>query len=188
MPVEYTPQTGPDEYRCFVIDWPEEAVRYVTGFGIRPGEQRVVHHVIAFIAAPDQLAELDALDAADPGPGYPCYGGPGLKPRWLGGWVPGGIERSAVCETEVHAPLGRQHAPASDTVNWIHAACSGTVVESTACWTVSDPNSKIVVDAEDALAASVLPSSVVARVLGESRPNGLPEEFPVEDEFGIHAR
>ncbi|MDC0684510.1 monooxygenase [Sorangium atrum] len=90
MPVEYTPQTGPDEYRCFVIDWPEEATRYVTGFGIRPGEQRVVHHVIAFIAAPDQLAELDALDASDPGPGYPCYGGPGLKPRWLGGWVPGG--------------------------------------------------------------------------------------------------
>ncbi|KYF99052.1 monooxygenase [Sorangium cellulosum] len=90
MPVEYTPQAGPDDYRCFVIDWPEESARYVTGFGVRPGEERIVHHVIAFIAAPEMVADVEALDAADPGPGYPCFGGPGIRPRWLGGWVPGG--------------------------------------------------------------------------------------------------
>lgn len=89
MPVEYTPQAAPDDYRCFMIDWPEESARYVTGFQVRPGEERIVHHVIAFIAAPEQIEEIEALDAADPGPGYTCFGGPGLRPRWLGGWVPG---------------------------------------------------------------------------------------------------
>ncbi|MGK4002464.1 c-type cytochrome [Sorangium sp. So ce1036] len=89
MPTEYTPVEEPDDYRCFVVDWPAEGTRYVTGFRVRPGEQRTVHHVIAFVADPDQLATVDALDASDAGPGYPCFGGPGLRPRWLGAWVPG---------------------------------------------------------------------------------------------------
>lgn len=90
LPVEYTPQGGPDDYRCFVMDWPETEVTYVTGMRARPGERQVVHHVIAFVAEPAEVAEIDALDAADPGPGYSCYGGPGSRLRWLGGWVPGG--------------------------------------------------------------------------------------------------
>jgi hypothetical protein len=89
MPVAYTPAAEPDDYRCFLIDWPEEATQFVAGFRVTPGEARVVHHVIAYIAGPDQVADVEALDAADPGPGYPCFGGPGIRPRWLGGWVPG---------------------------------------------------------------------------------------------------
>jgi hypothetical protein len=49
--------------------------------------------VIAFIIPPEETAEFVALDEADPGPGYPCYGGPGgeasPRARWLGFWVPG---------------------------------------------------------------------------------------------------
>lgn len=89
MPVAYTPEAEPDDYRCFLIDWPLETAQYVAGYRATPGEARVVHHVIAFVAGPDQIAEVEALDASDPGPGYRCFGGPGIRPRWLGAWVPG---------------------------------------------------------------------------------------------------
>ncbi len=92
MPVEYSPRVSPDEYRCFIIDWPESEVRYVTGFRGNPGRRSIVHHIIAFLATPDQVASFTALDDAEPGPGYTCYGGPGGDPGrigWLGAWVPG---------------------------------------------------------------------------------------------------
>src|SRR5205823_564194 len=68
MPVSYTPKLSPDEYRCFVIDWPNQATTYVTGLGVTPGTPAIVHHVIAFLAPPDQVADYQALDAADPEP------------------------------------------------------------------------------------------------------------------------
>jgi hypothetical protein len=90
LPIAYTPRTQPDEYRCFVLDWPETRTRYVSGLGARPGDTRIVHHVIAYAAGPERLAEVDALDASDPDVGYPCFGGPGFaRPQWIGAWVPG---------------------------------------------------------------------------------------------------
>ncbi len=90
LPLAYTPTISPDEYRCFVLDWPEDQLKYITGFRATPGEAAIVHHVIAFTIPPAQTAEFEALDAADPDPGYLCYGGPGGKrPNWLGSWVPG---------------------------------------------------------------------------------------------------
>ncbi|MEZ4448766.1 MAG: hypothetical protein R3B09_04735 [Nannocystaceae bacterium] len=89
----YQPTAIPDDYRCFLFDWPKEEVTYVTAFDIVPGERTVVHHVIAFVIPEDQIATFDKLDAADPDPGYPCYGGPGGEvaspAQWLGAWVPG---------------------------------------------------------------------------------------------------
>jgi hypothetical protein len=94
IPEGFTPTTLPDEYRCFLLDWPKDQDTYATAFTIEPGARPIVHHVIAFILPPDELAPFEALDAADPGPGYPCYGGPGgeasPRARWLGSWVPGG--------------------------------------------------------------------------------------------------
>lgn len=90
LPVAYSPKVAPDEYRCFVLDWPADQLKYVTGFRATPGEAAIVHHVIAFIIPPDRTAEFAALDAEDPDPGYLCYGGPGGdRPNWLGSWVPG---------------------------------------------------------------------------------------------------
>ncbi|MFZ5442009.1 MAG: monooxygenase [Myxococcota bacterium] len=91
MPVAYTPMTSPDDYRCFVLDWPEQVEKYVTGFYVTPGNARVVHHVIAFLIQPDQVQQIDALDAAEAGPGYTCFGGPGVTSTisWLGSWAPG---------------------------------------------------------------------------------------------------
>ncbi|MCA9687085.1 MAG: monooxygenase, partial [Myxococcales bacterium] len=94
MPEAYQPQLSPDDYRCFLVPWPAELdqVRYVTGFNIFPGERSIVHHVITFAAAPEQAAAFQALDDAEPGPGYTCFGGPGGpmgQARWVGAWVPG---------------------------------------------------------------------------------------------------
>jgi mono/diheme cytochrome c family protein len=80
---------SPDVYRCFPIDWPGEEAGYVTGIDVRPGNEALVHHVIGFLAAPDAVAAVAALDEADPGAGYSCYGGSGAETAWLGGWVPG---------------------------------------------------------------------------------------------------
>lgn len=95
LPEPYTPTIAPDEYRCFLLPWPEDQETFITALTVTPGERQLVHHVIAFAIPPDQVAAYQALDDEDPDPGYLCYGGPsggkiaGRAP-WLGAWVPGG--------------------------------------------------------------------------------------------------
>lgn len=102
MPVDYIMKQSPDEYRCFLIDWPETEPTFITGFGARPGNPAVVHHVIAYLVPPGQVATFQGYDDDDEGPGYSCFGGPsgsnatgggaavsGIK--FLGGWAPGGV-------------------------------------------------------------------------------------------------
>ena len=60
MPVDYVPH-GTDDYRCFVIDWPYETTRYVTGFRARPGNASTVHHVIGFLIPPDRVGTYQEL-------------------------------------------------------------------------------------------------------------------------------
>ena len=91
MPESYRPALSPDEYRCFVLDWPETRERYVTGFQAKPGNAAMVHHAIAFLATPGQAAAYQRLDDAEPGQGYTCFGGTGgPSQRMLGLWAPGG--------------------------------------------------------------------------------------------------
>jgi peroxiredoxin len=82
------PASGPDEYRCFVLptDLPED--RWVSAVEVRPGNMRVVHHIIAYV---DTGRTSDKLDAADPKPGYLSHGtGPGFLPGGeMSGWAPG---------------------------------------------------------------------------------------------------
>ena len=90
----YTPTGVPDDYRCFVIPWPEELTEptYVIDQLALPDQIQMVHHVITFVADPDEADFYIGLDEADPGPGYECFGGPGKldwSARWLGAWVPG---------------------------------------------------------------------------------------------------
>ena len=95
MPVEYTPQNSPDDYRCFVLDWNETTPVYVTGFRTKPGNLSIVHHVIAFGFKPGGVDKIKALDAAEAGAGYTCYGDPGGDYRemfTLGAWAPGGTD------------------------------------------------------------------------------------------------
>lgn len=91
-PVEYTQKAEPDDYHCFVIDWPYQEAKYVSGFRANPGDARVVHHVIAFLIEPADVPAIDALDAAEEGPGYTCYGSSGINSaEWLGAWAPGSL-------------------------------------------------------------------------------------------------
>jgi hypothetical protein len=94
MPAAYRPRQAPDDYRCFLIPWPAEYAdtAYVTGFGATPGNTSIVHHIIAFVATPAMVAQYEAMDAAEAGPGYTCFGGTGGPARsWLGAWAPGSL-------------------------------------------------------------------------------------------------
>lgn len=113
----YTPQKKPDDYRCFILDWPETDVRYVTGYTVTPGVGALVHHVIAFAAAPADVAQYQALDDNEAGPGYTCFGGPGGdsgRARWLGAWVPGSAG------AEFPAGTGLRMEPGSKVILQVH--------------------------------------------------------------------
>jgi len=63
----YTPPTSSDLYRCFTVPTSLRGDRYVSAIDVRPGNRKIVHHVIAYIDTTGISAELDAKD---PGPGY----------------------------------------------------------------------------------------------------------------------
>jgi peroxiredoxin len=81
------PAEGNDIYRCFVVktNLPEDA--YVRAVEVRPGNRRVVHHVLSYV---DIKGEARKKDEAEPGQGYECFGGPGVEVHsGLFGWAPG---------------------------------------------------------------------------------------------------
>lgn len=81
------PAGGPDIFRCFVLPLNLPSDRYVRAFEFQPGNRRVLHHSILFL---DRTGSARKLDAADAGPGYASFGGPGFFPTGaLGGWSPG---------------------------------------------------------------------------------------------------
>lgn len=84
----YTPDEGlEDDYRCFVVDPGLTEDAFVTSFEAFPGNTAIVHHVLLY---DDVEGRSVALDEADDGPGYACFGGPGVDDsQTLGGWVPG---------------------------------------------------------------------------------------------------
>ncbi|HBY63940.1 MAG TPA: ascorbate-dependent monooxygenase [Solibacterales bacterium] len=96
MAEAYTPPRGKDMYRCFVLPTPYDSDRWVTAVDVLPGDRSVVHHAILYL---DTTGEAERLDAAEEGPGYTCYGGPGTPifsdaralaaGGTLGGWAPG---------------------------------------------------------------------------------------------------
>ena len=90
MSSPYTPSTArPDDYRCFVIDPKLPGERDLIGYDIVPGQRSLVHHVLLYGVG---RAEAERLDAAEAGPGYTCFGGPGSEGALgtvYGAWVPG---------------------------------------------------------------------------------------------------
>jgi mono/diheme cytochrome c family protein len=78
---------GPDIYRAFVIPTNFDADKYISAVEYRTSNRRVVHHALFF---EDISGEARRKDAADKGPGYSTFGGPGFIPvGGLGGWAPG---------------------------------------------------------------------------------------------------
>ncbi len=86
--VDYTPPTQGDMYRCFSV--PVNSLRgdrWISAVSVKPGNAKIVHHVIAY---GDPGGVSAQLDERDPGPGYTCFGGPGFNNTdILGGWAPG---------------------------------------------------------------------------------------------------
>lgn len=80
---------GPDEYRNFVIENTSKETRYVTAIDLKPGNRRVVHHLVVFVDGSGAAKKRDAADK-DGKEGYTTFGGPGFNPVGiLGVWVPG---------------------------------------------------------------------------------------------------
>ncbi len=78
---------GADVYRCFVIPTSFDSDRYVQAVEVKPGNRRVVHHVIGYVDASGVAREKAK---GTPDAGYVSFGGPGFDPAGsLGGWVPG---------------------------------------------------------------------------------------------------
>lgn len=92
-----------DDYRCFLIQPDFEQDKFLTAFEVVPGNPALVHHVLAFSVAPDQVVDsktgatnrqvIEGLQAAAGStPGWECYGlsGEGVVPNGLpASWAPG---------------------------------------------------------------------------------------------------
>jgi hypothetical protein len=80
-----------DEYRCFLMDPPNTADAFLTGYNVTPGEASIVHHVLMFIVDPTKVSTsqvgttgmtnaqiIQALDDESPDRlGWPCFGAAG---------------------------------------------------------------------------------------------------------------
>ncbi len=94
VPHVYKPKGNPDDYRCFPVEWKHTTAKYVTAFGVTPGNAKIAHHAILFAISAGQGAEVDKFDNDDPGDGYACYGAPNppgaqINPTFVGEWAPG---------------------------------------------------------------------------------------------------
>ena len=81
---------GTDEYRNFVFKTNFKETRWVRAMDVRPGNTKVVHHVIAYLDKGANAAKLESKHN-DGQEGYvSAGGGVGFMPSGaLGGWAPG---------------------------------------------------------------------------------------------------
>ena len=131
MAQAYTPHPptgGTDDYRCFVVDPKIAAPTFLTGSQFEPQNAEVVHHAIFFRVEPRDVAEAKALDNADAGPGYTCFGGSGVggpeaefrsaggggSADWVAAWAPG------VGEVLTPNRTGYLMAPGSQLIMQVH--------------------------------------------------------------------
>jgi hypothetical protein len=106
----YTPNGDPtnpdklDDYHCFILDPALTQDQDLIGYEVIPGVTREVHHVLLYPASPSDAA---AADAAEPGPGWTCFGGPGTGgASALGGWAPGMPPVQFPANTGLHMKKG----------------------------------------------------------------------------------
>ena len=80
-----------DDYRCFAFELGIESPQYITGYDIAPEALGMAHHAIAYLLDASAWRLAEAKDGGDGRPGWPCYGGHGLRHRatTIAGWTPG---------------------------------------------------------------------------------------------------
>ncbi len=107
-PYEASFATSSDDYRCFIVDPQVEQESYLTGFEVLPSNRAIAHHMILYAPLGEQaLQQAYALDAADPGIGYSCYGGPGVDNRMIAPWAPGSDQWFYPTDTGVRMATGQ---------------------------------------------------------------------------------
>lgn len=91
MPESYSSNFSfTDDYRCFLIDPKLTTPVGVTAVSVEPGNRAMMHHAAVYAIPDTQVAAVQALDAAEPGPGYTCFSGAGIVQAYpVGLWVPG---------------------------------------------------------------------------------------------------
>ena len=136
LPVRYTPTIRPDDYRCFVVDWPEDKIKYVTGFHVEPDNTALVHHVIAYLVSPKKRRQGAEEGRQRGGPGLHLLRrtrhGPGLQlDRRMGAWwrradLPGGDRNQdrPGLQDRPAGPLQTPTEPAAATPKTIRAPSS----------------------------------------------------------------
>jgi hypothetical protein len=97
-----------DTYQCFSMNPGNTSDVMVKGYQVVPGNIALVHHVLAYVVTPDQVAQLEALDAQDPRLGYPCKSGgvgiPNAVRNQIAGWVPGQYPSRMPADTALVLP------------------------------------------------------------------------------------
>ncbi len=110
---------GGDVYRCFVVPGGQTEDRYVAAMEVRPGNAKVVHHVIAYLDGTGKAKLMEEANR-DGQPGYTSYGGIGATPSGaLGGWAPGNMPHLLPDGVGTLLPKG------SDVVLQVHYHRSG---------------------------------------------------------------
>lgn len=105
--------SGPDDFRVFVLPTGLTEDKQVVAIDFKPGNSRVVHHVVSFV---DTTGKGRELDAADPGPGYSSGpGGVRINGASIQGvWAPGNLPRF------LPAGVGRPLPQKGDLVIQVH--------------------------------------------------------------------
>jgi mono/diheme cytochrome c family protein len=67
-----------DEYRCQIYDPKLTKPSFLQGMDLEADQTRVVHHGLLFHGKAGTRAQAEALDAAQPGSGWTCFGLPSL--------------------------------------------------------------------------------------------------------------
>lgn len=122
---DYTiPASTEDQYRAFVIHANNTTDKFITSFEVIPGNAAAVHHVLVF---QDNTGAAQALDDAEPGPGYDAFGDIHVPTAELIGlWAPGGSRYSTP------EGMGIRLKANSDIVLQLHyPEGSGGLVDST---------------------------------------------------------
>ena len=153
-----------DDTRCFLMPWPEEEPRFVTGLSPRPGARALAHHIVVSWVPKSQKRALEKLDEASEGPGFACDGGVGdLQVVPLGGSLVGGdyprgigneIPVGATMILQVH--YSTRGAPAEPDLTTIdfrldeEAVAASSIVIANAAW-LAAPGMKIKAGDPDAV-------------------------------------
>jgi hypothetical protein len=141
MPEEYTLEaSGPDEYQYFTIPTNFTEDRYVQAVEARPGNRKIVHHIVAFIQPPsDPADEVEAKKRAEAekesirySEGFvrrvkadaPVYNDGCQLPNGGGGFLRDGRTRSTVSIVAVYAPGREANIWGNGTVKRIPAGAN----------------------------------------------------------------